>query len=104
MSYELDGRCSIPDRGKKFFSTRQRQDQLCDQPSLSYSGYERIRRRERATDHTRIVPRSRMAELYLHYVMRFHGVVLNLLRIETGLPTEIDTEHSVFVNCWIKTC
>jgi hypothetical protein len=36
--YRLDGRCSIPDRGKKFVSSSQRPDQLRGLPSFLLGG------------------------------------------------------------------
>jgi hypothetical protein len=39
-SYGLDGRGSIPGRGKRFFSSPQRSDRLWGSPSLLPSGYQ----------------------------------------------------------------
>lgn len=42
MGYEPDGRDSIPERGKRLFSTPQRPDQLWAPPSLLLNGHWRL--------------------------------------------------------------
>jgi hypothetical protein len=61
--YELDGRGSIPVKGKRFFSSLQRPDRLRGPPSLLYNGYLGLFPRwlsdwgVKLTPHLHIVPR-----------------------------------------------
>jgi hypothetical protein len=79
MGYGLDGRGSIPGRGKEFFSSPQRSDWLWDPSSLLSNGYwgQRVKRQAvKLTTHFNVVPKSRI-ELYLHSPICIHGIVLN---------------------------
>jgi hypothetical protein len=67
MCYGLDGRSSNPGSGVELFSTPQRPDRLWGPPS----------RGVKLTTHLHLVPRSRIAEKYLHSPIHFHGVLLN---------------------------
>jgi hypothetical protein len=92
---ELDGRGSIPSRGHIFFSAAQRPDLLWIRPdsySMHIDG-----RRAKLTTHLHLVPRSRMVELYLHFLIRLHGVVLNWLSTVTTLPYLTYRSHLVFL-------
>jgi hypothetical protein len=40
----------------------------------------------READHSHLVPRSRMLELYLKFLIRLHGVVFNYLTTGKTLP------------------
>jgi hypothetical protein len=79
----MDGRVSIPGRGKRFSSSPQRPYRLC-LPSASYPtgaassfpGGKAVGDVELTTD-LHLVPRSRMEELYLHSPIRLHGMMLN---------------------------
>jgi hypothetical protein len=80
--YGLDGRGSIPGKGKRFISCPQCPDRLCRPPRhLSY-GYCRLfplgssGRGVKLTTHLHLAPRSRMVKLHLHSSIRLHGVVL----------------------------
>jgi hypothetical protein len=53
--YALDGRCSIPERGKKYLSFPQRQDLPLERPILQGNGGffpGRVKRQEREADHS----------------------------------------------------
>jgi hypothetical protein len=71
--YGLDGRASIPGRGRRFSYTSQRPDWLWVPSSLLSNGYWVLFTREKScrgmklTTHLLQVPRSRMVELYLHF-------------------------------------
>jgi hypothetical protein len=77
------GRDSIPGRGKRFFSFPQSSDRLWGLPSLLSNGYQDFFLRGQSdlgaklTTHLHLVPRSRMVELHLHFLMRLHGLVHN---------------------------
>jgi hypothetical protein len=80
----LDGLTSIPGRGERLFSTPQRPDLLWGPPSLLSNGYRGsspgIKRPGREADHSCLrvsIAEVKMAELYLHFYIRFHGVVFN---------------------------
>jgi hypothetical protein len=78
-SYRLDGRCSIPGKGKKIFSTSQRPDRLWG-PSNLLMGTGAPRpwysdRSVKLTTHLHLVTRSRMVELYLRSLTHIHGVL-----------------------------
>jgi hypothetical protein len=87
--YGLDGRDSVPGRGRRSFSTPQRPDPLWGPPSLLSNGHRRLFPRRKSgrgvklTTRLHLVSRSRMTELYLHSPTRLHGMVLNLLSTET---------------------
>jgi hypothetical protein len=78
--YGLDGPGSIPSRVKIYFSP-QHPDRLWDPPSLLSNGYGGLLSRRYSgqdmnlTTHFHVVPRSRMVEIYLHSLIRLHGVV-----------------------------
>jgi hypothetical protein len=62
----LDGRGSNPGRGKRFFSSPQRPGRLRGLPSLSSNAYRRaFTPGVKLTTHLRLVPRSRIVELYI---------------------------------------
>jgi hypothetical protein len=80
--YGLDGAGSIPG-GSKIFPSAQLPGQNWDPLSLlsnehrglfprGYSG-----RGVKLTTHIHLVPSSRKVELYLHSLLRLHGIVLN---------------------------
>jgi hypothetical protein len=48
MAWELDGRGSIPGRGKGFFSTPHRPNRYWGSSSLQYNGYRRFFPRDKA--------------------------------------------------------
>jgi hypothetical protein len=80
--YGLDGWSSIPGRDKRFFSSPQRPHRFCGPPSFLSSWYRelfprRVKRPGREADHLHLMPVSRMVELYLHFPIRVHCVVLN---------------------------
>jgi hypothetical protein len=77
-------RGSIPGRGKRFFFSTQRPERLWGPHPDSHSMGTRGAFSERQSGlgvklitHLTLVPRSRMVELYLHFPIRLHGVVLN---------------------------
>jgi hypothetical protein len=74
------GRGSIPGRGKRFFCTLQRPDQLWISPSLLYNGQLFPRgqssRGVKLITHIRLVPRPSMVDLYIHSPICLRGVVL----------------------------
>jgi hypothetical protein len=81
-SSELDGRRSIPRRGKIFFSTPVSTPALGPtQPSIQWvpgAHLAGLKRPGREADHSlHIVSRSRMVQLHLHSPIYIHGVVLN---------------------------
>jgi hypothetical protein len=81
-SYGLDGRGSIPSRGKKFLSTPHRPDRLWGLRSFLSNGCQGdlspgVKRPGREADHSHVVPRSRVVGLYLHLPICLHGIVLD---------------------------
>jgi hypothetical protein len=76
IEYMLEGRGSIPARGKRFFSTPQHLDELWGPSnrdpilSLQCGGSVKL------TTNFHLVPRPRMVKLYLHSPIRLYGVVL----------------------------
>jgi hypothetical protein len=72
--YRLDGQGLIPGRGQRFFSSSHHPDRLWGAPNICPMGTV-----DKGADQTSIHPllRSRMAELYLHFLICLHGVVLN---------------------------
>jgi hypothetical protein len=75
MSYGLDGRSSIPGRGKDFSLLQSVQTgSRADSASSPVSVQDRD---VKLTTHLYLVPRSRMVELYFNCPTRLHGVVLN---------------------------
>jgi hypothetical protein len=89
--YGLDGKSLIPCRSKKYFSIAQLRDRLWGPTSLllSYGNQTlfppEVKWPGCQTDHSYLVPRSVMMELYLHSSTCFHGVVLNSLSTATNL-------------------
>jgi hypothetical protein len=85
MDYWLDGRGSIPGRGKRFFSTPQWPHRLWAPLSLLTTGnswlFYRVwdGRFVALNTHFHLLPRSRMVQLYFHSPIHLHGVVLNNL-------------------------
>jgi hypothetical protein len=80
--YELDGRGSSPGMGKiAHFSTTSRQALGPTQPPnecVPWAISQGVNVPGREADHyLHLVPRSRMVELYLHFTVCLHGVVLN---------------------------
>jgi hypothetical protein len=80
MGYGLDRRGSIPDSGKRFFSTPQHPGWLWGPPSLLYNGYwhsfPRSKGRDvKLTTQLDLEPGSRMVELYFHSPIHLNGVV-----------------------------
>jgi hypothetical protein len=69
--YMLEGRRSMPGRGKRFLSNPQRPDRLWG-PFLSLQCGGSVK----LTTHLHLVPRSRMVKLYFHSPTRLHSVVL----------------------------
>jgi hypothetical protein len=69
----------------RLFSSPQRTDQFWGPPTLQSSGYlglflrEQRRRGVKLSTHL-LVPRSRMVELHLQFLIYLHGIVLNKLR------------------------
>jgi hypothetical protein len=90
--YGLDGRGSIPGRGKRFLPIPQRPDQLWGPPSLFSNGYRRLLTWGQSdhgvkfTIHISLVPKSRMVELSLYSPTRLYGVMLNQLNTGITLP------------------
>jgi hypothetical protein len=88
----LDDRGSIPGRGTRFFSIRQRPNQIWGPPSLLFTRYGDYfsgvkLRGVKLTIHLHLIPTSRMMKLHLHYPIRLHGVVLNRLSTGKTSPT-----------------
>jgi hypothetical protein len=98
--YGLGGRGSIPGRSKILFCTTQRPNRLWDPPSLLCNGYRglfpwgSIGQVAMLTTQLHLVPRSRMKELYLHFPIFLHSMVLNWLSTGTTLPF-VANFHSV---------
>jgi hypothetical protein len=69
--------------GSWTFSSPQRPDRFCGSPSLLSGGHRGLFPRGKSdrgvklTIHLHPVPKSRIVELYLHSLIRLHGVVLN---------------------------
>jgi hypothetical protein len=78
-SYELDGRGSIPGKGKDFSLFHKVQTALEPHYAVgirgSTQGYSG--RGVKLTTHLHLVPRSRMMQLYLYSPVRLHDMVLN---------------------------
>jgi hypothetical protein len=68
--YGQHGRGPIPGRGKKIFSSPQREDRL-------WGSLEESSRAVELTTHLHLVPKSTMVVLYLHSPIRLYGVVFN---------------------------
>jgi hypothetical protein len=104
---------------KDFFYSLQRPDRLWCPPSLLSNGHRRlflrVKPQGREADHyPHPVPRSRMAEIYLHSPPCLHGRVLNWLRTETSsallhfyfrlctahLMTQLGISNYVASNVW----
>jgi hypothetical protein len=84
MGYGLDGRGSVPDRGKIFllFIASRPALKPTQTPKQWVQGAlsSRVKQQEvKMKSHLHIVLRSRMVELYLHSSTRLHGVMLNYL-------------------------
>jgi hypothetical protein len=77
MGYGLDDPGSIPGSRKNFiFSTASRPNMGPAQPPIQWVlGVKRPWLE--AVTHLHLVPRSRMVELYIHSLIRLHGVLLN---------------------------
>jgi hypothetical protein len=77
--YRLD--CSGSISGREKFSHHP--DKLCGPPIPLTNEYRELfpggksGRGSKLTTHLLLVPRSRMVELYLHSLIRLHGIVLN---------------------------
>jgi hypothetical protein len=89
--YRLDDRGSIPGRGRTFFCKPQLLDRLQSLPSLLPNGNpglfsSGVKLQGREADQSRIMPNSRIVELYPNSPRLFHGVVCNYLRTGTILP------------------
>jgi hypothetical protein len=77
MGYRLDGLGSNPGKDKRF-SVFHSVDSCSGSHPASYPMGIGVKRLGRATDHLpRLVPRPRMVDLYTHFSIRLHGVVLN---------------------------
>jgi hypothetical protein len=77
MGYGMDCPGSITDKAR-FFSSAQRPDRLWGSPSLLSSGYRwQSSWGMKLTTHLHLMPRSRLAELYLHSPLCLHGIMLN---------------------------
>jgi hypothetical protein len=61
--------------------------------TLSCSAEGKEGRPEREADHTRLVPRLRMVELYFHSPVFLRGVTLNELSTGTTLPLPVILVH-----------
>jgi hypothetical protein len=78
----LDSLCSIP-YSARFLSSPQHPHWLWGPPSLLSNGYCRLFpqgkscRGMKLTTHIHLVPRSTKVELYFHFPIYFHGIVLN---------------------------
>jgi hypothetical protein len=81
--YGLEIRGLIAGRGNRVFSSLQRLDRLWGETNLLYNGYWEFFLRGKSgrgvklTTNFNTAPRSGVAELYLHFSIRLHGVVLN---------------------------
>jgi hypothetical protein len=90
MSYGLHGRGSIPGRARHFSQFHDVQIASEAHPAScpldtegSFLGGKATGMK--VTTHLHLVLRSRIVELYLHSLIRLHGVVLNQLSIRTAL-------------------
>jgi hypothetical protein len=78
-SYGLD-MAVFPARVREIFSSPQRPDWGPTQPPIKWvtgGSFSGNGCGMKLTTHLHLVPRSRMVELYLHFTMCFHGIVLN---------------------------
>jgi hypothetical protein len=80
----MDGRGSVLGRGKRFFSSPRRPEQISYPMGTVVPSKEEKRPGRELTTNLHLVPRSRMVELYFHFPIRLHGVVLNKLSTDTN--------------------
>jgi hypothetical protein len=83
----MDGRGSVSGRGKRYLVSRPTLRPI--QPPLQWipgAISPGVNRPGHEADHSHLVQRSGMVELYLHSSMRLHGMVPNLLSRGTFLP------------------
>jgi hypothetical protein len=81
--------------GSRIFSSPNRSDRLWGPPNLQSNGYRRLFHRGlKLTTHLQLLPRSRIAELYIHFSIRLHGVVLKF----------VDDRDNFVSSCFVLLC
>jgi hypothetical protein len=84
----LDGRDSIPGRGKNFYLLHNFQTGSGAYPTSYAVGTGEL------TIHFDLVPRSRIVELYLQFQIRLHGVVLKQVQGQLYLTFTLPTHYN----------